>query len=203
MIIQDIGQQHLTRIQPTTEGIHTWRTYLKGYQFNKKYPDDAYVWLTCILALKAVEVGNFGVGCILINNQGDLLAQGHNKIFHPYFRSDRHAEMVVMDDFEDAHPEPTGLSVYTLYTSLEPCPMCLVRLSTSGINKILFAAPDVPGGMVHRMNNLPPFWFELAQGKIFSQAQCSPDLVHAATQILLLNLDELTTEVKVRQRKMR
>jgi tRNA(Arg) A34 adenosine deaminase TadA len=103
-----------------------------------------------------------------------------------------------MDDFEDAHPEFRKLDGYTLYTSLEPCPMCLVRLSTSSVGKILFAARDLNGGMVYKMNNLPPFWIELAQRKIFHQAECSPDLVTAANQIFLLNLDELTAKIKAR-----
>jgi Cytosine/adenosine deaminases len=196
--IRDIGQQRLMKIGPTTEGIRKWKAYLIDYQPSAEYPDDAYVWLTCTLALEAVEIGNFGVGCVLTNDCGNVVAQGHNEVFNPHFRSDRHAEMVVMDDFENANPGLTNLDGYTLYTSLEPCPMCLVRLSTSRVSKVLFAAPDVDGGMIHRMNNLPPFWIELAQRKVFNQAQCSQGLVNAATQILLLNLDELTERVKAR-----
>jgi hypothetical protein len=63
-----------------------------------KYTDDSYAWLTCALALQGVATGNFGVGAILVDDGGNqILAQGHNEIFNPRFRSDRHAEMVVMD----------------------------------------------------------------------------------------------------------
>jgi tRNA(Arg) A34 adenosine deaminase TadA len=196
--IWEIGQQRLAKIEPETEGINTWKAHLTDYQPSTEYPDDAYAWLTCTLALEAIKIGNFGVGCILINDAGKVVTQGHNEVFNPHFRSDRHAEMVVMDDFEDAHPEFRKLDGYALYASLEPCPMCLVRLSTSGVGKILFAARDLNGGMVYKMNNLPPFWIELAQRKIFHQAECSSDLVTAANQIFLLNLDELTAKVKAR-----
>jgi tRNA(Arg) A34 adenosine deaminase TadA len=191
----EIGQQCLMKLEAATKGIETWKAYLLEYQPRVEYPDNAFVWLTCALALKGVATGNFGVGAILIDDGGQTVAQGHNEVFYPYFRSDRHAEMVVLDDFEEASLERGSV---TIYTSLEPCPMCLVRLSTSSVRKVLFAAPDLPGGMVCRINNLPPFWIELAQSKTFGQAQCSPDLVHAAHQIFLLNLAELTAQIKAR-----
>ncbi|MDE2179904.1 MAG: nucleoside deaminase [candidate division NC10 bacterium] len=193
-----IGQQRLAKIRPTTEGIRGWQAYLMDYQPIAEYPDDTYVWLACILALESVETGNFGVGCILVNDDGNVVVQGHNQVFNPHFRSDRHAEMVVMDNFEDANPQLTNLEGYTLYTSLEPCPMCLVRLSTCNISNVLFAATDVEGGMVHRLHNLPPFWLELAQRKTFGRARCAQDLVNVATQIFFLNLDALIAKIKAR-----
>lgn len=193
-----IGQRRLAKMRPTTEGTRGWQAYLMDYQPIAEYPDDAYVWLACILALESVETGNFGVGCILVNDDGNVVVQGHNQVFNPHFRSDRHAEMVVMDNFEDANPQLTNLEDYTLYTSLEPCPMCLVRLSTCNISKVLFAAADVEGGMVHRLHNLPPFWLELAQRKTFGRARCAQDLVNVATQIFFLNLDALIAKIKAR-----
>ncbi|QSA97564.1 nucleoside deaminase [Methylococcus sp. EFPC2] len=195
---RNIGQQRLANIEPLSAGINAWKTWLQDYRLGGGHADNVYVWLACTLALESVAAGNFGVGCVLVDGQGALAVQGHNRVFTPHFRSDLHAEMVVMDEFEDAHPEPVGLEAYTLYTSLEPCPMCLVRLSTSGIGKVLYAAPDVEGGMVSRSSLLPPFWLDLAQRKTFGQAHCAQDLVHAANQIFLLNLDELVARVKAR-----
>lgn len=193
-----VGQRRLAKMRPATEGIRGWQAYLMDYQPIAEYPDDTYVWLACILALESVETGNFGVGCILVNDDGNVVVQGHNQVFNPHFRSDRHAEMVVMDNFEDANPQLTNLEGYTLYTSLEPCPMCLVRLSTCNISNVLFAATDVEGGMVHRLHNLPPFWLELAQRKTFGRARCAQDLVNVATQIFFLNLDALIATIKAR-----
>lgn len=178
-----MGRQRLAKIRAETDNINTWKIRLTEHQPRREYTDDVYVWLTCILALEASIEGNFGVGSILVNEGGNIVVQGHNKVFSPYFRSDRHAEMVVMDAFENARRAPGGLDRFTLYTSLEPCPMCLIRLSTSDIGRVLFAARDIPGGMVHRMNELPPFWMELAQRKIFQQAACSPNLMEAANEI--------------------
>lgn len=191
-----VGRQRLAKIRAETDNINTWKIRLTEHQPRREYTDDVYVWLTCILALEASIEGNFGVGSILVNEGGNIVVQGHNKVFSPYFRSDRHAEMVVMDAFENARRAPGGLDRFTLYTSLEPCPMCLIRLSTSDIGRVLFAARDIPGGMVHRMNELPPFWMELAQRKIFQQAACSPNLMEAANEIFCLNLDALTEKIK-------
>jgi cytosine deaminase len=196
--ILDAGQQRLSKLRPSSDSIGAWKAYLVDYQPLPGYLDDTYVWLACTLALASVESGNFGVGSILVNGVGDVAVQGHNQVFTPHFRSDRHAEMVVMDNFEDFYPSLANLEGYTLYTSLEPCPMCLVRLSTSNISKVLFVAADETGGMVGRINNLPPFWLELAQRKMFGQAQCAQGMINAATQIFSLNLDTLMAKIKAR-----
>ena len=196
--VQDLGQRRLKGLKAGGGAVEQWRAFLAGYQPRAEHPDDAYAWLTCTLALEGVAGDNFGVGAILVDASGQVLAQGHNQVFHPYFRSDRHAEMVVVEGWEDGRPElpwPGGL---TLYTSLEPCPMCLVRLCNADVRRVLFAAPDSFGGMVQRLNSLPPAWLELAQGKTFAQAHCSPELTHAAAQIFQLNLEALNARLKVR-----
>ena len=103
-----------------------------------------------------------------------------------------------MDEFEDTHQKVVGLEGYTLYTSLESCPMCLSRLITSGIGKILYAAPDPTGGMIHKMKDLPEVWTQLAQRQVFGRAQCTQDLTNAANCIFLLNANELNEELKRR-----
>ena len=194
--IIESGLHELAQIDPTTDRTEKWKSQLMDYQFNHEYPDDSYIWLTNVLALRAVNYGNFGIGCVLIDGSGNVVVHGHNEIFNPYFRSDRHAEMVVMDKFEDTHQDLTELEGYTLYTSLEPCPMCLVRLISSIVNKVLYAAPDMSGGMVHEMKGLPPFWIELGEGKVFTQAKCSQELIKGANDIFLLNARELYEKLK-------
>jgi len=196
--IRDLGQQRLAKLSPATDDISAWKAYLTDYRFVDECLDDPYAWLACTLALRSVATGNFGVGGILVNDDGNVVVQGHNHVFNPRFRGDRHAEMVIMDRFENAHSKLTNLAGYTLYTSLEPCPMCLVRLSTASIGKVLYAATDLEGGMVHRMNNLPPFWAEMAQRKTFGHARCAQELANAAAQIFLLNLDELVAKIRAR-----
>src|SRR5579864_9473013 len=93
--IREMGQQRLRSIRSSGGDVGRWRAFLADYQLQIQHPDDAYAWLTCTLALEGVARDNFGVGAILVDAGGQVVAQGHNQVFHPYFRSDRHAEMVV------------------------------------------------------------------------------------------------------------
>jgi cytosine deaminase len=67
-----------------------------------------------------------------------------------------------------------------LYTSVEPCPMCMSRIINARIKKALYAAPDLAGGMAHKIQDLPTFWRELASGRLYEPARCSPELVNIA-----------------------
>lgn len=195
--IQELGQQHLHNLRSSSGAIAYWRDFLAGYQPQAQHPDDAYAWLTCTLALEGIASDNFGVGAILVDAGGQVVAQGHNQVFHPYFRSDRHAEMVALDGWEEGRPQVPWPGGLTLFSSVESCPMCLVRLVCADVRRALFAAEDPVGGMVQRRNNLPPAWLELGQRKTFAQAQCPPELAHAADQIFRINLQELNARLRM------
>jgi tRNA(Arg) A34 adenosine deaminase TadA len=169
---------------------------LKSYQPNvSDYPDDFFGQLSCILAYEAVLEGNFGIGCVLVDSSQNVVVQGHNELFNPYFRSDRHGEMVVMDTFEENNKSITSMADYTLFTSLESCPMCLARLITSGVGTVKYLSPDLTGGMVHLMTNLPPIWQELAARQQFPQADVSPTLIELAFDIFMVNADALNSKI--------
>lgn len=189
--VRKLGRQQLALIHARTTDIGRWKGWLKGYQLNNQYRDDGYIWLTCVLALKAVCKGNFGVGAVLTYSNGQVILKAHNEVFNPCFHSDRHAEMVIMNKLENINRRMIKLRAYSLYTSLEPCPMCLSRLIVSGIETVLYGAADASGGMVHKMIDLPPVWVRLASRQVFAQAKCSEDLTSAASQIFLLNADKL------------
>jgi tRNA(adenine34) deaminase len=70
-----------------------------------------------------------------------------------------------------------------LYSTLEPCPMCLTRILNAGISKIYYLAPDESGGMASRTDALPPFWRNLTRERVIAQAQCSPQLRELALQL--------------------
>jgi len=192
------GLALLAQIEPRDDSINRWKGWLENYQFDAECSDDDYRWLTCVLALESVNSGNFGVGSVLVDHAGIIVAWGHNKVFNPYFRSDRHAEMVVVDKFEDANRNVTKLEGYTLYTSLESCPMCLARLITSRINRIVYVAEDTSGGMIHKLKDLPSIWIELADSQIFSNACCSQEIVNTAIQIFSINAQELNEMLRNR-----
>lgn len=157
---------------------------------NPEYPHDKFIIITLHEAIAAAKKGNFGVGAVLIHENGEIIQRGHNHVFNPYFRSDLHAEMVVMTRFEERFKKNENLNELTLFCSLEPCPMCFVRLIISGVKKVYYASTDEYGGMVHRLRDIPNEWKELAKRQEFALARCSPELREIALQIFLSNVYE-------------
>ena len=178
--------------------ISHWESFLASYEPNAALKDDFWALETCKLALTAVKLGNFGVGSLIVDPDGKIVATGHNQVFYPYFRSDRHGEMVVMNQFEEQYPNITSMKGYKLYTSLESCPMCMARLITSGCETVIHVADDLPGGMVHLREHLPPVWLELAQNQQFRSAKCDPEIREAAKSIVMLNIEQLNQHLNQR-----
>jgi cytosine deaminase len=171
---------------------------VKAFAPDPAYPDDAFVIIALQEAVAAAKEGNFGVGAVLIRESGEIVQKGHNHVFNPHFRSDLHAEMDVMTRFEERFQDIKNLGGFVLYTSLEPCPMCFARLISSGVSKICYAADDVEGGMVHRLEYMPPAWTELARRQSFAKARCSPELSETALQIFLATAEENNRKLQER-----
>ena len=165
---------------------------------DENYPHDAFVIITLQEAIEAALEGNFGVGAVLVRNRKEIVQRGHNRVFSPYFRSDMHAEMYVMTKFEERHKDIERMDGYTLFSSVEPCPMCLARLITSGVRKVYYAAIDQDGGMVNRLGYLPDEWKELAQRQDFGLADCSPELSEIASQVFMSTVE--ANDNRLRQR---
>jgi cytosine deaminase len=156
---------------------------------DENYPHDAFVIITLQEAITAAMEGNFGVGAVLIRNRKEIVQRGRNQVFSPYFRSDLHAEMNVMTKFEERHKKIEGMDGYTLFSSLEPCPMCLGRLITSGVREVYYAAMDQDGGMASKLGYMPNEWKELATRQDFGLADCSPELSEIALQVFMSTVE--------------
>ena len=160
-------------------------TELNALAADPAHPDDRFI-VACIReAIAATREGSGGIGACLVREEtGEIVERGHNRQYTPHFRSDLHAEMDLLNRFEDRIRilKPTdgktgsprlmyeGLA---LYSSYEPCPMCMTRILNTRIKRVLYAAPDPEGGMTSQIALLPPFWRELAAGTAFAQARCS------------------------------
>jgi cytosine deaminase len=153
------------------------------------HTDQRLGMIACSEALAAARTGNYGVGALLIDPRGEILERGRNAVFVPHFRSDLHAEMVVMTAFEQHHPTVANMRGYTLLCSLEPCPMCLTRLLIAGVQTVKFLAYDDLAGMVNLRDSFPTAWRRLWQRQEFIQADVSESLRRLALDVFLLNLE--------------
>ena len=142
-------------------------------------------------AIVAAESGSFGVGAILVDEEtNEIVCRGRNKVFTE-FRSDLHAEMDLLNTFENQNGKESRqlLKKLTLFTSLESCPMCMCRIITSGVPRVYHAADDDRGGMVHLYKQLPITWQEIAQDRVFKKADCSEELSEIAMHVFLATVD--------------
>lgn len=181
-------------VQPSFKTVYA---ELEDYRFNVSYSHDREIWLTCILALQSVTLGNFGVGSIISDNNNTLVSYGNNQVFFPVFRSDFHAEMVTLNHFESI-VKPPVVTGYKLFTSLEPCPMCLARILTSGIPEVYYAADDIEGGMAHLKETLPKAWSAMMASRHIAKANCSQKLIAISEMLVEMNRETLDDKLKKR-----
>lgn len=158
---------------------------ISNYNPNPKYKHDQISHKVCILALKAAQGGNVGVGAILIDQNGNVCLEAKNEVFKNGFRSDLHAEMVLINKIEKKYRNKINLSGFTLISSLEPCPMCMTRIIFSGIGTIFYITKDQDGGMIHIMKKLPILFqkFIVQQNQKWGKAICSKELDDLSRQI--------------------
>ena len=185
-----------------------FRTALYNCMVDEKGGENYFAWVSAVLALKAIVDGNFGIGSVLVDNDNEIVVEGHNRVFHPFFRSDRHAEMVVLNAFEESNKFlqydvgdrlPIPIKEYTLYSSLEPCPMCFSRLISAGIGKVRYTVEDDTGGFVRRIDEMPEAWVSLASEpykQSFKKTECSSEIYSVSKEIFLHNVDALNSRLR-------
>jgi len=170
---------------------------ISRYQPDPHYVDDVFVLVTVREGLLGGRERNGGIGaCLVRKATGEIVERGHNSQYEPYFRSDLHAEMALLNRYEDrvrktrsrdpkdpTYRNPRSMEGLVLYTSVEPCPMCLGRIINAGIKEVYYAAPDIDGGMARRFQDLPPSWKAMARGMVIAPARCSPELQEIARDL--------------------
>jgi tRNA(Arg) A34 adenosine deaminase TadA len=160
------------------------QTYLVSFQPSPEFPDDKYAKAANMQALKSVMEGGYGIGAILLDQDGKIIAESHNNQIQKH-RSDLHAEMSLLTGFEESHQAKKYLNVYIyrpgllVFSSAEPCPMCFIRINTTGADT-KYCTPGPDDGMVSRTDFLPPAWKEMAVKRKVSLGICSPAMQKTA-----------------------
>ena len=90
------------------------------------------------------EGGPFGA--VIIDRQGNIIAEGNNRVLKNNDPT-AHAEITVIRD-TCKKLKTYDLSDYILYTSCEPCPMCLSAIIWANINEVYYACTKEDAGNI-------------------------------------------------------
>jgi len=109
-------------------------------------------------AQKALEYGEFPVGCVIVDNEKILSSSARANSRQFAGGETRHAEIIALENLERDYP---GLDrkELVLCCTMEPCLMCFAAIIISGIKKIVYAYEDVMGGGTScDIAGLPPLY---------------------------------------------
>lgn len=126
------------------------------------------------IALDAEAQGNAPVGAVIVL-QGEAIASGTNKMWHPKFHPGLHAEQVALSNV----PEHLWPQVHemTCYSTLEPCVMCMGSLWVYEFKRVVYGAADPLGGGRCLSEHLPPYFQQIPamelEGPLMPQV-CDP-----------------------------
>lgn len=109
------------------------------------------------LAHEAGRSGNLPIGAV-VALEGRIVGEGKNAIWFPTFNPNRHAEIEALRQVpQDLWKHSRKM---TLYTTLEPCLMCLGAILLHRIGRVMYGAADWYGGASQVMGHAPPYFEE-------------------------------------------
>ena len=85
-------------------------------------------------------------GAVIVDKDGKIIANGNNQVLKQNDPT-AHAEMVAIRN-ACKKLEKYDLSGYTLYTSCEPCPMCLSAIIWSNIKEVYYGCTKKDAGEI-------------------------------------------------------
>jgi tRNA(Arg) A34 adenosine deaminase TadA len=108
-------------------------------------------WQSCVAeAWAAYREGSAPIGAVIVDAQGQIVATGRNRrsdegSHEPELRGPAlaHADLNALLLASADHPDLRGFS---LYTTLEPCPLCTGALAMAHVSRVEFAARDLFAG---------------------------------------------------------
>jgi tRNA(Arg) A34 adenosine deaminase TadA len=154
--------------------------YVTNYVPQAKYSDDLYAKESIIQTIISFKEGGYGIGAVLIDTKGKIIFKGHNSQIQKH-RSDLHAEMTLLTEFEESPLAKDYMNLYVykpgmvVFSSAEPCPMCLIRLASARVYT-RYCCPGPDDGMANRITCLPSSWTELAMKYPCKKGQSAPVL---------------------------
>jgi tRNA(Arg) A34 adenosine deaminase TadA len=118
-------------------------------------------WQVCLeLSWQSMREGSLPVGSVITGPEGGIVARGRNRtgVYEQTLNQEiignplAHAEINALLDLDYSVHNPRQL---TLYTTVEPCPLCIGAICMAGIKHFHFAARDAWAGSVNLLNTTP------------------------------------------------
>lgn len=109
------------------------------------------------LANEAEKQNNLPIGSVIVFEE-NIISEGRNTIWSPTLSLTRHAEIEALRNV------PEHLWKYsrkmTLYTTLEPCLMCIGAILLHQVGRVLYGSADGYGGASLVIGKMPTFFEE-------------------------------------------
>ena len=128
-------------------------------------PDDLWArlslpWRACVeLAWEAYRAGSLPIGAVVADAGGNVLSRGRNRIHERYGEDGHlfgnklaHAELNALVTLDHDGRDPVEC---TLYTTTEPCPLCVGALRMSDVREVRYAAREPWGGSAAMFETVP------------------------------------------------
>jgi tRNA(adenine34) deaminase len=120
-------------------------------KLSQKQKDEFFMGKALEEAQIALEYSDWPIGCVVVLND-KIISKGRNKVYslknkihHAEIEALNKASKILSKDGEQA----------TLYTTYEPCPMCVGAILLNHIGRIVYG-PDLDGsGGIYLINNKP------------------------------------------------
>ncbi len=159
-----------------------------------RYQDlDAY-WKR-IFELEWVSLceGSKAIAALIVSDEGEIISEGRNKIGEATIPNPRvsHAEVEVIRNLDiSKYPD---VKTYTLYTALEPCPMCMGTIVMGGIRNVVIGTKDAYGGAMEliekseylKRKNINVVWMSQEYGDAQRGFQALKELLYNTNEELL------------------
>ncbi len=115
------------------------------------------VWNECLnLAIEGFNNHSMGIAAVVTDGSGEIISRGRNHLSSRdngigsiCGSSVAHAEITAIHDLGERSLERGDL---TLFTTVEPCPMCMGAIAMSSIRKVVIASRDPHAGSMKFLN---------------------------------------------------
>lgn len=122
-------------------------------------------WQACLRqAHEAYLHGSLPIGAAIVDASGEVIAVGRNRLTEPHPEAPHlpgtpyltgtplaHAEVNALLQMGYERPDPRP----TLYTTTEPCPLCMGAARMAGVGRVVFATRDPWAGAASMAESVP------------------------------------------------